>query len=107
VIFHAALLPPASPGGLLRRGIKNVAKERKMTGKQGEMPGKREGKAVKDSFTEQLQVVQQQHINGHQRLFGGQLMAWMDVVAGVVGRRHSGMQVTTASVDDLQFLAPA
>ncbi len=66
-----------------------------------------EGKKVSDSLTEQVQLVQSQHINGYQRLFGGQLMAWMDIVAGVTARRHSGRQVTTASVDDLQFLAPA
>ena len=65
------------------------------------------GKSVRESLTEQVQVVQQQHINGYQRLFGGQLMAWMDVVAGVTGRRHSGCTVTTAALDDLQFLAPA
>jgi acyl-CoA hydrolase len=51
--------------------------------------------------------VQQQHINGYRRLFGGQLMAWMDVVAGVTARRHSGHIVTTAFVDNLEFLAPA
>ena len=67
----------------------------------------REGKRVEDSLTVQVQVVQQQDINGYKRLFGGQLMAWMDIVAGVVGRRHSGRQVTTAVVDELQFLAPA
>ncbi|MEA4891613.1 MAG: acyl-CoA thioesterase [Peptococcaceae bacterium] len=62
---------------------------------------------VKDSLTEQVQIVQQTHMNGYHRLFGGQLIAWMDVVAGVVGRRHSGMMVTTAAIDNLQFLAPA
>ena len=48
-----------------------------------------------------------QHVNGAQRLFGGQLMAWIDVVAGVAARRHSGRTVTTASVDELSFLNPA
>jgi acyl-CoA hydrolase len=65
------------------------------------------GKRAAESLTEQVQVVQQQHINGYQRLFGGQLMAWMDVVAGVTARRHSGHVVTTAFVDNLEFLAPA
>ena len=41
------------------------------------------------------------------RLFGGRLMQWIDVVAGVVARRHSGCEVTTASVDQLEFQAPA
>ena len=34
-------------------------------------------------------------------------MAWIDVVAGVAARRHSGRTVTTASVDELSFLNPA
>lgn len=46
-------------------------------------------------------------INGQQRLFGGTLMQWIDVVAGVVARRHSGGNATTAVVDQLTFLKPA
>lgn len=34
-------------------------------------------------------------------------MQWIDIVAAVVARRHSGMDVTTACVDSLIFLAPA
>ena len=34
-------------------------------------------------------------------------MQWIDVVAGVVSRRHSGMETRTAAVDHLEFLAPA
>ena len=60
-------------------------------------------KRVSDSHTEQIQLVMSQHINGSGRLFGGQLMAWIDVVAGVTARRHSGRNVTTASLDSLQF----
>ncbi len=33
-------------------------------------------------------------------------MEWIDVVAGVVARRHSNRNVTTASVDDLRFERP-
>ena len=32
---------------------------------------------------------------------------WIDVVAGVVARRHSGREVTTAAIDNLQFKAAA
>ena len=62
---------------------------------------------ARDSYTEQVQIIMPQHVNGAQRLFGGQLMAWIDVVAGVAARRHSGRTVTTASVDELSFLNPA
>ena len=43
------------------------------------------------------------HMNGTQRLFGGRLMEWIDVVAGVVARRHSQCNVITAAIDNLQF----
>lgn len=60
-------------------------------------------KRVKDSYTEQVQILTQGNMNGYNRLFGGQLMSWIDVVAAVVARRHSGRNVTTAVVDTLQF----
>ncbi len=34
-------------------------------------------------------------------------MQWIDVVAGVVARRHAETDVLTAAVDHLEFLAPA
>ena len=64
-------------------------------------------KKVSDSFTEQVHILSQGNLNGYSRLFGGQLMGWIDVVAAVVARRHSGRNVTTAVVDMLQFQAPA
>lgn len=64
-------------------------------------------KRAADSFTTQVQVLTQANLNGYSRLFGGQLMSWMDIVAAVTARRHSGHNVTTASVTDLSFHAPA
>lgn len=64
-------------------------------------------KRVQDSEASQIQVVNQSHLNGYNRVFGGQLMSWMDVVAAVVARRHSGKNVTTVRVEDLVFTAPA
>jgi len=64
-------------------------------------------KRVRDSYTEQVQILTQGAMNGFCRLFGGQLMQWIDIVAGVVARRHSGRNVTTAVVDSLEFVAPA
>ncbi|WP_283607039.1 acyl-CoA thioesterase [Faecalispora anaeroviscerum] len=63
-------------------------------------------KRVADSRVEQIQVVLNSHINGAGRLFGGQLMEWIDIVAGVVARRHSNRIPTTASIDNLQFKEP-
>lgn len=58
---------------------------------------------VEQSKTQQIQILMPAHINGHERLFGGKLMEWIDVVAAVVARRHSGKNVTTAFVDSLEF----
>ena len=67
----------------------------------------REGKTVSASRTEHTQILMPEHINVAQRLFGGKLMEWIDVVAAVTARRHSGCSVTTAAVDQLQFKRPA
>ena len=66
-----------------------------------------DAKRVRDSFTEQVQILMPSHINGTDRLFGGQLVQWIDVVAAVVARRHSGRNVITAAIDNLQFKAGA
>ena len=66
-----------------------------------------EPKHISDSITEQVQILMPAHINGSDRLFGGQLVEWIDVVAAVVARRHSGCNVTTAAIDNLLFKAGA
>jgi acyl-CoA hydrolase len=64
-------------------------------------------KKVSDSYAEQVQILTQANLNGYSRLFGGQLMEWIDIVAAVVARRHSEHNVTTAVVDMLEFMQPA
>lgn len=64
-------------------------------------------KTVQDSQTEQVYIIRSQHINPQGRLFGGYLMQWIDEMAGIVSRRHSGKSVTTASIDNLSFKAGA
>ena len=61
-------------------------------------------KTVDASRAESIHLVRPNHLNGADRLFGGILMQWIDEVAGIVAKRHSGCNVTTASVDDLRFL---
>ena len=64
-------------------------------------------KCVEDSKTEQFRLLRYEDINGANRLFGGKLMSWIDEVAGVTARRHCECEVTTASIDNLQFKEPA
>ena len=63
-------------------------------------------KKVSESRTEHVEMILFQHINGFKRLFGGQLMAWIDMVGGVTARRHAGGEVTTVAVDNLVFSEP-
>lgn len=67
----------------------------------------RPAKTVAESRTEQNYFVMPAHINGYNRLFGGQLMEWIDILAGIVARRHCECNITTASIDNLQFKAAA
>lgn len=67
----------------------------------------REMKRQVDSLTEQQYLIRPSHINHYGRLFGGQLLYWIDELAGIVAIRHCGMTVTTAAIDNLQFQAPA
>ncbi len=64
-------------------------------------------KTPSESYTEQVQIVSSADLNGFSRLFGGKLMQWIDIVAAVCARRHSGCNVTTAMVDKLEFHAAA
>ena len=62
-----------------------------------------QARTVRQSRTEQVQILTPATLNGYRRLFGGRLMEWIDVVAAVTARRHSGKNVTTAAIDSLEF----
>ncbi|MFQ9516703.1 MAG: acyl-CoA thioesterase [Eubacterium sp.] len=67
-----------------------------------------QGKTIDCSKTEQVHVVAPKDLNGGGRLFGGALLQMIDEVAGIVAKRHSGCNnVTTASIDHLNFKAGA
>ena len=53
------------------------------------------------------QIVMPMHTNGAAGImFGGIMMQWIDVCAGVAAMRHSAGAVLTASIDRLDFLSP-
>lgn len=60
-------------------------------------------KHVEDSMVEQMHLLQYKDINGENRLFGGRLLEWIDEAAGLASMRHCGGNITTASIDSLQF----
>jgi acyl-CoA hydrolase len=63
-------------------------------------------KARSASMTEMTEYVLPQHANVHGTVFGGQIMAWIDLCAAVCAQRHSGHPCVTAFVDDLLFKRP-
>ena len=60
-----------------------------------------------NTVTEQVYTVRPPHVNGYGRLFGGQLMQWIDETAGIVAKRYAKSTVTTAAIDNLNFKYPA
>jgi acyl-CoA hydrolase len=44
--------------------------------------------------------------NVHGTIFGGILMQWIDIAAGIAAARHAGGPVVTASLDRMHFLYP-
>lgn len=67
----------------------------------------RKGKTAAESMIEHVYQVRPEHLNAAERLFGGQLMEWIDEIAGLVGMRHSNGNIITASVDNLRFIRGA
>jgi acyl-CoA hydrolase len=63
-------------------------------------------KARSASTTEMTEYVLPQHANVHGSVFGGQIMAWIDLCAAVCAQRHAGRLCVTAFVDNLLFKRP-
>lgn len=74
---------------------------------EGEFFVERRIKKIADSMIEHIYQVRPEYLNAAGRLFGGKLMEWIDEIAGLVGMRHSGGNIITASVDNLRFIRGA
>ena len=58
------------------------------------------------SATEMLEYVLPQHANLYGTVFGGQIMAWVDLCGVICAQRHAGRPCVTVFVDDLLFKRP-
>jgi acyl-CoA hydrolase len=58
------------------------------------------------SRVEMTQLVMPGHANTVGTAFGGTIMQWTDLAAGMAAMRHARLPVVTASVDQLTFLSP-
>lgn len=58
------------------------------------------------SLTTMTELVLPTHANSLGSVFGGQVLAWIDLAAAICAQRHTGHLVTTAGVDELSFERP-
>lgn len=65
-----------------------------------------EKRTVARTRVEMTQVVLPQFANALGNVFGGQVMAWIDICAAVAAQRHCRAQVVTASIDAVHFIEP-
>lgn len=65
-----------------------------------------EKKQVSSSQVVMTELVLPTHINALDTIFGGVVMSWIDIAAAICAQRHSNRAVVTASIDQLNFIAP-
>ena len=63
-------------------------------------------KTAKESLSITTKVVLPNDTNTLGNLFGGQLLAWMDVISSVAAHRHCKRVVVTAAVNNVSFQQP-
>ena len=61
------------------------------------------GKRPEESITNMTEFVLPAHTNALGGIFGGQIVAWIDLCAAICAQRHAGLTVVTAGIDDLTF----
>jgi len=64
------------------------------------------GKPARESRVEVTHLVMPGDANSLGSAFGGKVMQWTDLAAGMAAMRHARLPVATASIDRLSFLAP-
>jgi acyl-CoA hydrolase len=60
----------------------------------------------RDSMVETTHLVLPPDTNTHHTAFGGKIMQWMDIAAGISAGRFTRQPVVTAAVDELAFNRP-
>jgi acyl-CoA hydrolase len=61
---------------------------------------------VADSITTMNELVLPTHANAMGNVFGGQILAWVDLCGAICAQRHSGLITITAGIDELSFERP-
>ena len=64
------------------------------------------GKSPRQSAVETRYLIMPHQANPYGTVFGGVIMAWIDMVAAMAAQRHCGKEVVTAGIDSLAFKEP-
>lgn len=64
------------------------------------------GRAPRESEATLSETMMPSQLNHHGNVFGGEILALVDKVGGVVARRHSRLPVVTVSIDRVEFREP-
>jgi acyl-CoA hydrolase len=64
------------------------------------------GKCPSESAVETRYLIMPHQANPQGTAFGGVIVAWIDMVAGMAAQRHCGKEVVTAGIDSLAFKEP-
>ena len=63
-------------------------------------------KAPSESEITMREMVMPGDANKHGTIFGGKIMAWIDIAAAMCAEKHCEKPVVTAHIDDIDFLSP-
>jgi acyl-CoA hydrolase len=66
----------------------------------------KKGKTPKESAVETRYLIMPHQANPQGTVFGGVIVAWIDMVAAMAAQRHCGKEVVTAGIDSLAFKEP-
>ena len=66
----------------------------------------RKQKSPSESYGSMTELVLPNDTNTLNKLMGGRLMHWMDIVSAIAGQKHCNSIVVTASVDNISFRSP-
>jgi acyl-CoA hydrolase len=69
----------------------------------GSSPPAPPARRVDASTTTMTEYVLPTHANVHGNVFGGQILAWVDLCAAICAQRHTGHTTITVCIDELQF----
>lgn len=66
----------------------------------------RPSRPVAASQVEMNQLVLPPDTNHHGTMFGGRVLQWIDIAAGIAAQRHCRQKAVTAAIDEMHFRVP-